>query len=186
MPANWKPKGAVPRYEEPSLVRMVQLANMARMQNMTPVQMNKKTMDEKKAMVLSESSKFQYNIMCSRGQIKPERYNRIFPRLNLGLPEISRNNTITDADITNGFMIFSIIVYCSESVALSQFYHNLLSTESPKTVIKATVNTIESKNLKERILRENINKVFMTLNKVIISSLEKFTWQQPISCSFRI
>ena len=42
MPANWKPKGAVPRYEEPSLVRMVQLANMARMQNMTPVQMNKK------------------------------------------------------------------------------------------------------------------------------------------------
>ena len=52
-------------------------------------------MDEKKAMVLSESSKFQYNIMCSRGQIKPERYNRIFPRINLGLPEISRNNTIT-------------------------------------------------------------------------------------------
>ena len=70
-------------------------------------------------------------------------------------------------------MIFSIMVFCSESVALSQFYHNLLSTQSPRTVIKATVNTIESGNLKQRISRGYINKVFLTLDNVFNFRLGK-------------
>ena len=54
-------------------------------------------------------------------------------------------------------MMFSAFVYCSESVALSQFLDSLLSTQSPMTIIQATVNTIESS-----VLLENINIQRMT------------------------
>ena len=61
-------------------------------------------------------------------------------------------------------MLFSAIVYCSEPVALAQFLHSLLSTQSPRTIIRATVNTIQSGDIKNRESRKLINQFYLGLD----------------------
>ena len=63
-------------------------------------------------------------------------------------------------------MLFSAIIYCSEPVALSQFLHSLISTQSPRTIIQATVNTINFGDTKESISKENIRKFYLDLDKI--------------------
>ena len=91
--------------------------------------------------------------MCLHGQVKLEYYNTLFEMINLGLPFDGTKPTTTDEDVNAGFMIFSAAVYCSESLPLSQFLHSLLSTQSPRTIIQATVNTIQSDNVKEKNIK---------------------------------
>ena len=101
--------------------------------------------------------------MCSGGQVKPEYYPTIFKKLKSGL---ALNTNIMDEDIKTGFISFSVIIYCSEPVALFQFLHSLLSTQSPRTIIKATVNTIQSDDIKESICRDKLYHFYHDLDNI--------------------
>ena len=78
-----------------------------------------------------------------------------------------------EEDIKTGFMIFSALVYCSESVVLSQFLHSLLSTQSPRTIIQATVNTIEFNVLHENRNRMKMNRFYVALDHIFHFQLGK-------------
>ena len=70
-------------------------------------------------------------------------------------------------------MMFSTMIYCSESVALHQFLHSLLSTQSPRTIIQATVNTIEAGDIKDPLNRKRIAQFYLALDKIFHFQLGK-------------
>ena len=113
----------------------------------------------------------QYNSMCSRGQIKPENYS-VFEKMDLGL-----NSTTVyepdDEDIQTGFMMFTTMVYCSKPVAISQFLHSLLFNQSARTIIQATVNTLQSDDIKALQNRIRMNQFYLALDKIFHFQLGK-------------
>ena len=115
----------------------------------------------------------QYNYMCSGGQVKKGFYPKVFDLLDIQIKGYKPVKTITEEDIETGFMLFSAIIYCSEPVALSQFLHNLLSTQSPRTIIHAAVNTIQSEDIKEILTRNLMNNFYLDLDKIFQFHLGK-------------
>ena len=63
-------------------------------------------------------------------------------------------------------MIFSATVYCTETVPLYKFLYILISSQSPRTVIRALVNTIQADNIRERNNRKLLNQFFLALDKI--------------------
>ena len=161
---NWEPERALPRYQEQYLFKMVELASTARANNMTREEIINMTMKEKTKLITSES--IEYTSMCSGGQVKKRYYPQLFNGLNIQVIGDSTQTGITDDDIETGFMMFSVIVFCSEPVALSLFLCNLLTTQSPRTIIQATVNTIQSGDIKEVANRKRINQLYLALDKI--------------------
>ena len=165
MLTDWRPADAdIRRYKSSYLGKMVQLASLAKKKkNMSRDEIVKKVMIGKAELILSGS--IEFTTMCSQGQVKPEHFSKLFSSIKLDLSLDATKTTVNDEDITTGFMIFSVVVYCSESVALSQFLHSLLTTQSPRTIIQATVNTIESDNIKDNTNRQLLNDYFQSLNR---------------------
>ena len=63
--------------------------------------------------------------------------------------------------------MFSAMIYCSESVALFQFLHSLLSTQSPRTIIQATVNKHHTCHaIEETSNKKAMNKFYLALDKI--------------------
>ena len=160
MPEDWKSSvTADANYQNQFLADMVQLAKSENDKNMSRYEQITKTIKEKEKCIQSGSLK--YNIMCFRGQIKPEYYNV------LNKTSLKHDGSRNDDDIKTGFMIFSSLIYCSESVALSQFLQSLLSNQSPRSIIQATVNTIQSGTIKENVNRKILNQFYMDLDKIM-------------------
>ena len=90
---------------------------------------------------------FDYSKMCSQGQIKGHYYRKVFPSINLTFTGKLEDSNVSEEDVLTGFKTFSAIIYCSEPVALSKFLNVLPSTQSPRTIIRATVNTIQSDDI---------------------------------------
>ena len=63
-------------------------------------------------------------------------------------------------------MMFSAIVYCTEPMALYQFIHGLLSTQSPRTIIQATVNTIQSGDTLDSTTKKYLNQFYHDLDNI--------------------
>ena len=161
---TWKPK-----YQEQHLVRMAEMTKLARIQRINAEEVNNRAFNEKTALIWSE--KLLYTSMCSGGQIRPKYYN-LLEGITFGL-NIETGDVAKDEDILTGFMMFSTMIYCSEPVALSQFLHNLLSTKSPRTIIQATVNTIQSSHIRETINRKRFNEFYLALDKIFHFQLGK-------------
>ena len=164
MPGNWKPETAAARYREQCLVRMVELAGRARENNMTREELLNVAIKEKVKLITNGF--IQYNSMCSGGQVKVRFHQMVFDELNIQINGEKMLNTITEEDLETGLMLFSATIFCSEPVALSQFLHNLLTTQSPTTIIQATVNTIQSEDIKEILTRKLMNTFYLDLDKI--------------------
>ena len=128
MHKNWKPETTVATHWEQYLVRMVQLAGRAREKNMTREKILNVTIRAKAKLITRLF--IQYNSMCSGGQVKKSFYPKVLDELNIQITGDKTINNITEEDIETGFMMFSAIIFCSEPVALSQFLHNLLTTQN--------------------------------------------------------
>ena len=71
-------------------------------------------------------------------------------------------------------MILSAIIYCPEpKIKLYHFLHSLLSTKSPRTIIQATINTIQSENILDNEAREGMKSLYLALDKVFNFQLGK-------------
>ena len=162
MTTDWNPLVTVPMYQEQRLVRMVQLAKHARKLNISREENRKRYILEKTKLI--QSGDLQYTRMCTGSQLRPEQYS-IIDNTNLALINAS-DVSVNDQDLLIGFMTFSTLIYCSESVALTQFLHSLLSTQSPRTIIQATVNTIQSDNIKEKENRKRMAQFYAALDNI--------------------
>ena len=166
---GWRPGPAVPMYKQPEMDKMVRLASKARANNMTTDHIVLEIIKEKSKLI--ENRNIEYVNMCSEGQIRHDKFGVVFDSISLDLSEVT--TPIIDEDIKAGIMLFSVVVYCSEPVALSQFLHSLLSSESPRTIIQATVNTIESDNVKEPQNIERMKQFYLALDKIFHFQLGK-------------
>ena len=176
MGVSWVTEGSVPRFQDQYLIIMVQLARMARVSNMSREEILDVTIKEKAKQITGPTWKrIQYTSMCSGGQVKKIYYPQVFDKIDNRIFEGDsrtydyndpQENEVTDLDIETGFMMFSTLVYCSELVALSQFLHNLFSTQSPRTIIHATVNTIQSDYIEKRMTRKLLNGVYLALDEI--------------------
>ena len=171
-PSNWKPKEAISRYQDRYLNNMVNLANIARVNNLTGSEVMDKVINfkAKKAQWINQNKEYCVNGRLKKEDYKPMKkdwYNKLFSDLSQEFPLDSFRAPITEKDQYTGFMIFSAMVYCPEvELKLFQFFHNLLLDQSPRTIIKATVNTILAAEIKEGETRKRLNKFYLALDKV--------------------
>ena len=181
LPTVWKPTFQIPQFQEQYLVQMVQLAKSAKANRMTREEILEITMKVKAKLI--NSGDFNYTNRCYGGQVNIENRLEIFQSIfqtdykdkdngnkwKVQLVKLYKediDSTTTNEDIETGYTLFSAVVYCSEQMQLSQFLHNLLLTQSPRTIIKATVNTIESEQIKERKTRKMLNSFYFALDKI--------------------
>ena len=72
-------------------------------------------------------------------------------------------------DIKTGFSVFSALIYCPKSAKqtfqLYQFLKNLAAKESPRTIVQAVVNTIQSETIHEVDDRKRINEFYSAMDK---------------------
>ena len=172
--SDWKPAvTTVSRRRDPILTKTVQLALRARLSGLTKGEIIASVVREKANLVLSK--KLNYKSMCSEGLVNVVNQTWLFGQISLGTQNVTPTikGQVLDDDIVTGLMMLAAMVYCSESVALSQFLTELVSTQSPRTIIKASVNILQSGNIKKRMDREYMNNFYSSLDKIFNFQLGK-------------
>jgi hypothetical protein len=166
-PEDWRPVGAAPRYREAFLRDMVEVARGAREGGVTAEEIM-----EKALRVKTSTMKGHYT-GCSEG---PQVLYHVWQYRTLKKELNGKTSDITDKDIMIGFKIFSALISCPkdlERVAVYQFLHDLIASESPRTIIQATVNTIQEGNINETVNRNLTNKFYQALDKIFHFQLGK-------------
>ena len=146
-------------------IKAVKLAHLARTQNMSSDEVMSQTINEKARLV--HSGILQYAAICTGNQVNQENYSVVFDHINLGLINGTPGAIVTDADIKTGLKMFSILIYCPTAVlTLYDFLHTLVSSQSARTIIQTTVNTIQSDNIMGTENRQNLNQFYLALDKI--------------------
>ena len=173
LPEDWKPANDdAPMYGDVYLARMVQMAYQARQGTIQREQILKKAIQEKAKLILRGA--IDYTTMCLYGQVKSEFYETLFDKIQLGITlKTTKITRVTEEDVKTGFRIFSTMIYCSEPVALTQFLHSLISIQSPRTIIRAIVNTIQSGDIQEDDNRKRMNEFYIILENIFQLQLGK-------------
>ena len=158
--------------QEAYIVSLGKLANHARVNhNISREDIIRKTVIGKAEAL--KSDKFDYTSNCSRGEVNIKSVGYILDIIDFRLSVVPNVSSVTNEDIETGIMIYSVIVYCSEPIALSQFLHSLLSTQSPRTIIQATVNSIQYFRFEEQANRIRISQFYQALDKMLHFQLGK-------------
>ena len=110
-----EPGEVAPRYSNPHLIRMVELASQARQKKLSEKTMMKLVSEVKANIIINGT--LHCAIMCLNGQVKSDHYSTVFGDFNLGVAKNHSQGIVTDEDIAVGFKLFSAFVDCSESVA---------------------------------------------------------------------
>ena len=162
-PGTWKLANGDPSFNQDILVRLVDLASIARVQNMTREQIFSNGIQKKAS--LSNMISLLYRNMCIGGQLLKVHYAPVFNQFDLDLKEGSPPEIIEEYVIT-GFMLFSAMVYCPAPLFdIYNFLQHLLTYEKPRTVIQATVNTIEDQVIKGSEKRKRIFEFYTASDK---------------------
>ena len=137
-----------PRYirEQPFLVKMVRIAQQLRMQNMTSEQIITKIIKDKVEGINRRGFSFMEGI-CSKElkQVNPSDLRYAFSELVSAVDKNEAEEPATDLDFETGIKIFHVMVFCPlEVIKIFQFYDNLLSTQSARTIIQTSVNTFKT------------------------------------------
>ena len=137
-----------PKYEQPFLTQMVQLARHLRMeQNMTRDDILEKVIRRK----ANNISFFKREGICSLDQIKSEYFDGAFSELASFPDEEILEGSATDEDVSTGFELFHAIVFCpSLDFKLFHFVDQLLSKETPRTIILTFINMFRLGIIKDR------------------------------------
>ena len=153
---------------------MVELASLARQSGLHRQDIVKRALQDKVKLIMQGAFHNSSNSTYSQGQIKFHHYPTMFSGVNLGLQKEENTIEIAVEDITTGYMIFSAMVYCPEStLKIYQFLNSLISTQSPRTIIQAIVNTIQSGDIKELENRKFVNQFYLELDKIFHFQLGK-------------
>ena len=143
---DWKQEVPTPAYKESSLHDMVQLARELRMQNMTKEEIVKKVIQQKSQMrVIPE-----VDHMCLMGQVKKEKQEGVFSKLFSNISINEKSGEPSDEDIETGYELFHALVFCPSVVfSTYTFLDQLLSNETPRTIIYTIVYLLQSDAIKD-------------------------------------
>lgn len=155
-----------PLYQDTNLVNTVELAKLARENQMTRTELINEIIQKKTEMIKLADGTFEHDDVCSGGQVKPKYFD--FVGVDLGLISNRMYKETTDEDIELGFEAYAAQVFCpsEETQQMFLFVDNLIKTQSPRTLIKATVNTIESEKVKENANRKRIGQFYESLDEI--------------------
>ena len=163
---DWSPRLAVPNYKEPWLQEVVQYARKSRLDNKTQDEIIKQAIQDKG--VSKEANLNTDKCDSLGGQTRPEFYPKVFSKFEEQNRGNHKGGLITE-DLKTGFMVFSAVIYCpksaKETYQLYQFLDHLVAAESPRTMIRAVVNTIQSDALVEPENRRRINEFYLAIDK---------------------
>jgi hypothetical protein len=101
---------------------------------------------------------------CAHGQVKVFGA-RLFDGINLALTDVPNDGVVTDDDLRTGFAIYSVTVMCAEALKLGTFLGNLLLSQTPRTIIQATVNPVQLERM-EDTNRHLLGQFYQELNKM--------------------
>ena len=137
---DWKQEVPTPKYELPSLFEMVQLARQLRLQNVTKEVVLEEVIHNK----WQEINTFEEDLMCSMGQIHPQKQKEAFAKL---VPNVDMNKTEgppSEEDIKTGYELFHAVVYCPTIVfKLFRFVDQLVSSETSRTIMQTFVHLFQ-------------------------------------------
>ena len=165
---EWRNKVQIPEFQELWLRNTSQLARHYRQQNLSREEMVQRIV-KKKMMTTDFVHKSDH--ICMGGQVKTNHYKNLFEEV---LNDVDHKGPITNQDLLqedlhNGFVIFVAIIYCPdivEELKLYKFVDDLLTSQNPGTIMRATINTIEAATLNED-LSAKFNEFFKILDKVL-------------------
>ena len=164
--SDWRPADAdIPRFGNFYLARMVQFAAVLRLRNMSRNGILNTVIQKKSELVLNGF--VGYSSMCLYDQVRTDYYKTLFAGITLGVSLNVGQTSIINEDVQTGFMVFSAVIFCPENTfKLYQFLHSLLSTQSPRTIIQATINTIESDTIMDQSDRKLLNQFYLSLKRI--------------------
>ena len=154
---EWKQRHADPRPENPWLMRMVELARQARLQNISKEVLIMRALNNSKL-----SSEDHY---CSSGQLK---YNDdFFAELEEAIKPITALTSFQNNDFDLGFMIFVAMTFCPQrtSIRFLIFFNDLIATQSPRVIMKTLVDTIQSGVINIRETKKGLNDLYLALEE---------------------
>ena len=76
-----------------------------------------------------------------------------------------KEGVVSKDDVKTGFMLYSALVYCSQ-VKMEKFLDDLITNETPRTIIKTVINTIESGNLKNIVTEAKVSEFYFVLKQM--------------------
>ena len=116
------------------------------------------------------------NFVTSMGdgeQVHEEYFNLLLDKLESKQIISKSPNPFITEDIVTGLKLFSIMIYCSESVKLYKFLHEIFTTQSPRTLFKTIINTIQSDNIKESRNLASLEKIYEEIDNLFHLQLGK-------------
>ena len=138
----------MPKYVQPVLSKMSQLARQLRWQNVTNENALKKVIHEK----VKHIKMLEEDGMCSLGRINTENQKDAFSKLVSYASTNDMEGPPSEKDIKAGYELFQAIVYCPPArvIKLFRFVDQVLSSESTRTIIKTFVNLFQSGAITEK------------------------------------
>ena len=162
---------AISQYQEPFLTKMVNFARKSDKTDRTRKQMIDEVNMEKARLLSSRVLKFE--TMCFGGLVKPEYYRQIFEAFDIET-EDEQHLSATAEEIRRGSELFGMMVLCpEESIQLYQFFTTLVSQETPRTLLLALVNTLQSNKISLKQNRQSLNNFYLALNNMMDLQLGK-------------
>ena len=138
---DWKQEVPTPKYEQPLLAEMVQLARQLRLQNMSKKEILETVIHEK----LKNIKILEEKEMCFMGNIKPQKQIKAFSKLTSNLNTHKIERPPSEKDIRIGYELIQAVVYCPTMLMkIFRFVDQLLSSESSRTIIQTFVNIFQS------------------------------------------
>ena len=135
-----------------NLRKMVVMAMEARKANISTTDIILKT-------VLQKEKILEENRSCHCERISDSRQSYLFDMIDLSLNKTNDDTSedvITEDDIEAGLKMYYITMFCNkEALELRRFLEMVVSTQSPRALLLAIVNTLQSENISWR------NKVFL-------------------------
>ena len=138
---DWKQEVPNPKYKEPLLAEMVQLAMQFNMTNENVLE----ELYHKKVKIIEN---LEEDGVCSNERVKPENQKEPFSKL-VSYDSTNKNEgPPSDEDIRTGYKLFHAVVYCPPArvIKLFRFVDQLLSRESSRTIIQTFVNLFQTGN----------------------------------------
>ena len=151
-------------YYDDGLNQMVELARQARVKGLTAENfidmVTKVKMDKTRFLELSAKCDGNQLTLDDRTEVLNDTYTFLDDN-SLG--------SLLDVDIKTGFMLYSAVIYCDYTPRgkLAKFLHNLIARESPRTIIKTLVNSIEIGQLMELVDPSMVSAFYSALDSIL-------------------
>ena len=165
-PGEWEPLVGVPRYKEVNLIKAVALAGQTRHRNMAVEEIVGKAIIHFFVNPLSSN-------MCDGNRVMDTYISTILDNITTGITDEYMD--ISELDVTTGFRMYTVLTACTkmDTQKLFHYLNNIITTESSRTIIYATVNTIQSGKVTGSVNRAMLNEFYLALDKIFHFHLGK-------------